>query len=106
MRKQSTSKLRTVYGMSIAEMVKKYGNTRQAYYDLHYRGRLKLFLSNPEKFRFERYSKIQTKYVRVYGMKQKELHKFLGLRHKSTFTDLHKAGLLQCCIDSVKHSNP
>jgi len=101
--RNTASKFKSIYGMNFREMVEKWGHTRQAYHELHKRGRLKAFLLDPEKFELERYSKINTRYVRAYGMKQKELLKFLNLRLQSTLTDLDRAGLLHSCIASVRH---
>ena len=101
-RKVSDSKLRTLYGMSVQDMVNRWGKSRQSYYDLHYRGKLQLFLDDPEKFTAERYSKTTSKYQRTYGMKLEEIREILGLPNQCMILGLHKAGLLKCCIDFAK----
>lgn len=88
--------------MNLREMVEKFGKTRQAYYDLHRRGRLKLFLEDPEKFKFERYKKETSKYIRKYGMTVDGLLKFLSPVKVATIYDLDRAGLLGGCVKQRK----
>jgi len=84
--------------MTAAEMAEKWGGTRQSYSDLHKRGRLQIFLDNPEEFQRQRYCKNDTKYIRAYGMVMTDIMKFLGLTNPHSVYDLDRAGLLHHCI--------
>ena len=84
---ESIGKYKRLYGMSIKEMVNKFGGSPANYYNWHYQKRLQEYLDDPSIFSSPKVKPL-TKYRKLYGMTIKEMVEKYG-KNIDFYTKLH-----------------
>ncbi len=109
---ESIGKYKKLYGLSIKEMVEKFGRNKGCYYSWHHNGKLKEYLENPSLMFPVDYVQgstapimkmpIQSKFRKLYGITLKEMGLMIGTNGHKKALRMHYDGILMEYIKKFK----